>query len=178
MLPASLANNQSALLDKPSCFWALAWSNQVPITSPVKTFLLCVTFTMFCTSFLTTKTPLPLLCKQQILTHKWRCVILLYVLSLCPIFCTNELSSLSSPAWNSSLDFFGEQVWWITLQSLSQSWPNTQNFSKPTTTSSYPRNMRWASQRLKFLLSIDFCLIVFSFWGQRVHDCVFFVRGK
>lgn len=94
MLPASLANNQSALLDKTFCSWALAWSNQVPITSPVNTFLLCVTFTMFCTSFLTTKTQPPLLCKQRILTRQWVCLVIFKFWTwTCPIYCTNELSS-------------------------------------------------------------------------------------
>lgn len=66
-----LANNQSAPQDKLGYFWALAWSNQVRITSPVSTFffafffLLCVTFTMSCSSFLITKTHCPSLFKQR-----------------------------------------------------------------------------------------------------------------
>ncbi len=135
---------------KTLCFWALAWSNQVPITSPVNTFLLCVTFTMFCTSFLTTKTQPPLLCKQQIITHQWVCrVIFKFWTWTCPIYCINELPLLSPPAWNFFLKFLGDQAWWIILPSLSQSWPNTQSFSRPTTTSSSPRNMRWVDKRFK-----------------------------
>lgn len=141
-----------------------------PITSPVYTCSLCVTFTMFCTSFLTTKTQHPLLCKQHVLPHKW-CVVVWFlsfelVRSVC---CTNELSVLS--VWTFSLNFFGEQVWWIILPSLSQSWLNTQSFSRPTTTSSSPRNMRWVSQRVK-----GQSLFVFSL--EEDHKSLFFSPGK
>lgn len=51
------------------CLWALAWSNQASIISLIIRLFLCVTFTVFCTSFPTTKTQLPLLCRQRILTY-------------------------------------------------------------------------------------------------------------
>lgn len=69
MLPAILANNQSALLDKLFLSSGLVQSNSCNITSQY-IFFLCMTFTTFCTSFLTTKTHCPLLCKQEPLTHK------------------------------------------------------------------------------------------------------------
>lgn len=80
------------------------------------------------------------------------------VLNLCRIYCTNKLSLF--PCVEFLSQSFGEQVWWIILPSLFQSWPNTQSFSRPTTTSSSPRNMRWVGQRSKFfrvLISVWLC---------------------
>lgn len=101
-----LANNQSALLDKLSCFWALAWSNQVPITSPVNTCSLCVTFTMFCTSFLTTKTQLPLLVSNKFSSINGAICKVLNLRVLSAVL-MNFLSSF--PVWNFSLNLLASR---------------------------------------------------------------------
>lgn len=112
---------------------------------------------MFRTSFPTTKTQFPPLCKKQILTYKKYLYDFLNDIQC--ISLTNFLSSL--PLCGFLSQSFDGQVWWITPPSLFRSWLNIQSCSRPTTISSSPRNMRWVGQKFK---GWRVCWVLISVW--------------